>query len=50
MLYQFLVDADAVNTVILIGGILAFLLTFVGLRVFEKKLPTDGGREFAVDG
>lgn len=50
MLYQFLMDADAVNTVILIGGILAFLLTFVGLRVFEKKLPTDGGREFAVDG
>ena len=50
MLYQFLVDAEAVNTVILIGGILAFLLTFVGLRVFEKKLPTDGGREFAVDG
>ncbi len=50
MLYQFLIDADAVNTVILIGGILAFLLTFVGLRVFEKKLPTDGGREFAVDG
>ena len=50
MLYQFLVDAYAVNTVILIGGILAFLLTFVGLRVFEKKLPTDGGREFAVDG
>ena len=50
MLYQFVVDADAVNTVILIGGILAFMLTFVGLRVFEKKLPTDGGREFAVDG
>ena len=50
MLNQFLIDIYAANTVILIGGILAFLLTFVGLRVFEKKLPTDGGREFAVDG
>ncbi len=50
MLYQFITDADARNTVMLIGALLSFVLTFIALRLFEKKLPTDGGREFAVDG
>ena len=50
MLYQFIVDEYARNTVVLIGSLLAFVLTFVALRVFEKVLPTDGGREFAVEG
>ncbi len=50
MLYQFITDADTKNTVILIGALLAFVLTFIALRLFRDKLPTDGGREFAVDG
>ena len=50
MLYQFIVDEYARNAVVLIGSLLAFVLTFVALRVFEKVLPTDGGREFAVEG
>ena len=50
MLYQFITDADTKNTVILIGALLAFVLTFIALRLFLDKLPTDGGREFAVDG
>ena len=50
MLYQFITDPDTRNTVVLIGALLAFVLTFIALRLFEKKLPTDGGREFAVDG
>ena len=50
MLFQFITDADTKNTVILIGALLAFVLTFIALRLFESKLPTDGGREFAVDG
>ena len=50
MLYQFILDDETRNTVILIGSILAFVFTFIGLRVFENKLPRDGGREFAVDG
>ena len=50
MLFQFITDADTKNTVILIGALLAFVLTFIALRLFENKLPTDGGREFAVDG
>ena len=50
MLFQFITDADTKNTVILIGALLAFVLTFIALRLFRDKLPTDGGREFAVDG
>ena len=50
MLFQFITDADTKNTVILIGALLAFVLTFIALRLFQSKLPTDGGREFAVDG
>ena len=50
MLYQFITDADTKNTVILIGALLAFVLTFIALRLLRDKLPTDGGREFAVDG
>ena len=50
MLFQFITDADTKNTVILIGALLAFVLTFIALRLFLDKLPTDGGREFAVDG
>ena len=50
MLYQFILDETARNTVVLIGSLLAFVLTFVGISVFEKLLPTDGGREFAVEG
>lgn len=50
MLFQFITDADTKNTVIFIGALLAFVLTFIALRLFQSKLPTDGGREFAVDG
>ncbi|MBO4883543.1 MAG: phospho-N-acetylmuramoyl-pentapeptide-transferase [Lachnospiraceae bacterium] len=50
MLYQFITDADTKNTVMLIGALLSFVLTFIALKLFEGKLPTDGGREFAVDG
>ena len=50
MLYRFITDADTKNAVVLIGALLAFVLTFIALRLFESKLPTDGGREFAVDG
>ena len=50
MLYQFITDADTGNTVMLIGALLSFMLTFIALKLFEGKLPTDGGREFAVDG
>ncbi|MCR4792566.1 MAG: phospho-N-acetylmuramoyl-pentapeptide-transferase [Lachnospiraceae bacterium] len=50
MIFRFVEDIETRNTVILIGALLAFVLTFIGLRIFEKKLPTDGGREFAVDG
>ncbi len=50
MLYQFITDAETKNAVMLIGALLSFVLTFIALKLFEKKLPTDGGREFAVDG
>ena len=32
------------------GVFFAFLLTGIGLKIFGKHLPLDGGRDFAVDG
>ena len=50
MLYGLTDNTDIRNALVVIGAILAFFLTFMGIRVLEKYLPTDGGREFAVDG
>ena len=50
MFFQIVTDLEMRNTIVLLGALLGFILTFAGLRVFEKKLPTDGGREFAVEG
>ena len=50
MVFKIVTDYEMRNTIVLLGALLSFVLTFAGLRVFEKKLPTDGGREFAVEG
>ncbi len=50
MFFKLVTDPEMMNTIVILGALLGFILTFAGLRVFEKKLPTDGGREFAVDG
>lgn len=50
MIFKVVTDLEMRNTVVILGALLGFILTFAGLRIFEKKLPTDGGREFAVEG
>lgn len=50
MFFLLVTDPEMRNTIVILGALLGFILTFAGLRVFEKKLPTDGGREFAVEG
>ena len=50
MLYELFTSYEIRNTIVMAGALLSFFLTFIGIRIFEKYLPTDGGREFAVDG
>ncbi len=50
MFLKFVTEPEMQNTIVILGALLGFIMTFVGLRVFEKILPTDGGREFAVEG
>ncbi len=50
MFLKFVTEPEMQNTIVNLGALLGFIMTFVGLRIFEKILPTDGGREFAVEG
>ena len=50
-MYQFLVDFMSANQVIMIGMLVAFVLTFLCLRFpFFFFLPKDQGREYAING
>ena len=47
-MYQFLVDFMSANQVIMIGMLVAFVLTFLCLRFPFSFLPKDQGREYAI--
>ena len=49
-MYQFLVDFMSANQVIMIGMLVAFVLTFLCLRFPFSFLPKDQGREYAING
>ena len=49
-MYHFLVGYLSVNQIAMVGVLLAFILTFLGLRFPFSFLPKDQGREFAVNG
>ena len=49
-MYQFLVDFMSANQVIMIGMLVAFVLTFLCLRFPFSFLPKDHGREYAING
>ena len=46
-LFTYLTDSKYLN---LIGPIFTLIFTFVSIHLQNKKLPSDGGRAFAVDG
>ncbi len=50
MLYSFLTSLFGDSGVLLVGAVVAFLLTIVGLVLGRAILPKDQGREFAVNG
>ena len=49
-MYQILVDFMSANQVIMIGMLVAFVLTFLCLRFPFSFLPKDQGREYAING
>ncbi len=50
MFYSFLNSVLNGSGVLLVGAVISFLLTIVGLVLGRKILPKDQGREFAVNG
>ena len=50
MLYSFFNSLLGGSGVLLVGAVISFLLTIVGLILGRKILPKDQGREFAVNG